>query len=206
MIFEAKGLSKQFDNNLFERALLATGDYLLEKGSNLSFLVDNDRDISWKRLLRDNNKKRSILKEIFDKVKIDTLEGDLKTIIDEFIDKDDWRYYFIKYPEIISACGKNRFIRYNNENDILLLGSTKVYGYHKEYYTYSLYLELKNKYEISYTAQKSIESLKYFEIDRKQITFDGNSYIYTENTDWEKGSKFSRREEIIEMIEKNIKK
>jgi len=48
--------------------------------------------------------------------------------------------------------------------------------------------------------------LKYFEIDRKQITFDGNSYIYTENTDWEKGSKFSRREEIIEMIEKNIKK
>ena len=31
-------------------------------------------------------------------------------------------------------------------------------------------------------------------------------HIYTENTDWEKGSKFSRREEIIEMIEKNIKK
>lgn len=208
VIFEPKGLSKQFDNNLFERALLATGDYLLKKGSNLSFLVDNDRDISWKRLLRDNNEKRSILKELFDKVEIDTLEDDLKRIVDEFVDKDDWRYYFIKYPEIISACGKNRFIRYNNEKDILLLGSTKVYGYHKEYYTYSLYVELENRYKnkISYKDQKSIESSKYFEIDGKQITFDGNSYIYTENSDWEKGFRFSKREEIIEIIEKNIEK
>ena len=31
-------------------------------------------------------------------------------------------------------------------------------------------------------------------------------HIYIENNDWDNGYKFSRIEEIIEMIEKNIKK
>ena len=44
---------------------------------------------------------------------------------------------------MIAACGSQKLIRFNNENDILLLGSTTTSGYHKEYYSYSLYVELK---------------------------------------------------------------
>ena len=38
--------------NVLRRALLCKGDYTLFHSSNSSFLIDNDRDISWKRLLR----------------------------------------------------------------------------------------------------------------------------------------------------------
>jgi hypothetical protein len=57
-LFNDEGLNN-FDDFLFERALLATGDYLLKSNSvDHSFLISkgrNERDISWKRLLRDDN-------------------------------------------------------------------------------------------------------------------------------------------------------
>jgi hypothetical protein len=39
------------DDFVWERTLLCHGDYLLRKSSNWNFLVDTERDISWKRLL-----------------------------------------------------------------------------------------------------------------------------------------------------------
>jgi ribosomal protein L28 len=79
-VFDKVGLNN-FDDFLFERALLATGNYLLKKGSNYSFLIDNDRVISWKRLLRDNNDKHKVLKSLFDNINVSTLIQDLEKII-----------------------------------------------------------------------------------------------------------------------------
>ena len=210
-VFSDEGL-KHFDNFLFERALLATGDYLLTKGKNYSFLINNERDISWKRLLRDDNQKRIVLKLLFDKIEPTTLTENLEQIVNAFSDVNDWRYYFIKYPEIISVCGSQKLARFddNNEDDILLLGSTMTSGFHKEYYSYSLYIELKNKIlldENSYKPQKSIDYWKYFELNGRQIAFDckAKKYVWTQNFEWENRIQFENREKaILELTGENL--
>ncbi len=200
-VFSNDGL-KNFDNYLFERALLATGDYLLRKGRNYSFLINNERDISWKRLLRDSNDKRLVLKTLFDKIELTTLSENLEQIVKDFSDKNDWRYYFIKHYEIIDNCGNQKLIRFNDEDgyDILLLGSTTTSGYHKEYYSYSLFVDLKiNQSNISYYDQRSVNDWKYFEINGKQIAFDCKSvkYVWTQNNDWNSKQEFENREKAI---------
>jgi hypothetical protein len=215
-VFGNDGLNK-FDNYLFERALLATGDYLLTKGKNHSFLIDNDRDISWKRLLRDDNDKRKILKSLFDNIKVATLKEDLEKIINGFSDKDDWRYYFIKQPEMIAACGFQKLIRWNSKSDILLLGSTTTSGYHKEYYSYSLFVELKEKLSLDenlykYKDQRSVDDWKYFELNGKKIAFDCNTgiyldcktgiYFWTQDDKWDTKTEFESREIAISELTK----
>ena len=210
-VFSVEGL-KHFDNFLFERALLATGDYLLTKGKNYSFLINNERDISWKRLLRDDNQKRIVLKLLFDKIELITLTENLEQIVNAFSDVNDWRYYFIKYPEIISVCGSQKLARFddNNEDDILLLGSTMTSGFHKEYFSYSLYIELKNKISLdenSYKPQKSIDYWKYFELNGRQIAFDckAKKYVWTQNFEWENRIQFENREKaILELTGENL--
>jgi len=199
-IFGEKGLNN-FDNFIFERALLATGDYLLTKGKNYSFLINNERDISWKRLLRDENEKREVLKSLIQNISVTSLANDLQKIIDDFSD-EDWRYYFIKQFEMIAACGSQKLIRFddNSDFDILLLGSTTTSGYHKEYYSYSLFVDLKtNQPNISYYDQRSVNDWKFFEFDGKQIAFDCNSekYVWTQNNDWNSKQEFENREKAI---------
>lgn len=200
-IFGEKGLN-HFDNFIFERALLATGDYLLTKGKNYSFLINNERDISWKRLLRDENEKREVLKSLIQNISITSLANDLRKIVDDFSDENSWRYYFIKQFEMIAACGGQKLIRFddNSDFDILLLGSTTTSGYHKEYYSYSLFVDLKtNQPNISYYDQRSVNDWKYFEFNGKQIAFDCNTqkYVWTANNDWNNKQEFETRNQAI---------
>lgn len=201
-IFGTTGLNN-FENFLFERALLAIGDYLLSKGKNHSFLIDNERDISWKRLLRDNNEKRAYLKQLVDKVSVSNLSKDLQTIVDEFSDQNDWRYYFVKQFEMISACGDQKLIRRNNEFDILLLEKTATNGKHREYYSYSLFVELMiEQPDISYCKQSSVNDWKFFELNYNQIAFDCNSskYVCTQNNDWYNKQEFENRNSVFDYI------
>ena len=205
---------KNFDNFLFERALLATGDYLLSIGRNYSFLISkgrNERDISWKRLLRDDNKQRKVLKSLFDNINPTTLIQDLEKIVSDFSDKNDWRYHFVKQFEMIDACGSQKLARFNdnNEFDILLLGSTMTSGFHKEYYSYSIFVELRTKLSLDkslYKDQKSVDYWKYFELNGKQIAFDRNTqkYVWTQNDEWNHKQEFENREKTIsELIDQN---
>ena len=203
-IFNNEGV-KNFDDFLFERALLAKGNYLLRKGKNYSFLINNERDISWKRLLRDDNNNRKILKSLIDDISLSTVVIDLQNIVDNFSDQHDWRYYFIKQPEMISTCGSQKLIRWDKEGfDILLLGSTATSHYHKEYYSYSLFVELKNKLTLDnslYKDRKSVDYWKYFELNGKKIAFDcvKEKYIWSQSDDNEWGNiqEFESREQVI---------
>lgn len=202
-VFSDNGLN--IENYRFERALLATddnGNYMMIKGSNYSFVINSDRDISWKRLLRDNNERRDILKSLLYEINPNSLNEDLEKIINDFSDKNDWRYYFIKYPEMIESCGSNKFIRYIDENNILLLGSTATSGYHNEYYSYSLFVELEQEYKltnIQYYPQRSVNEWKYFELNGKQISFDSKTqkYFWTQDYDWNNKREYENREEAI---------
>jgi len=159
-IFNHSGLNK-FDSFLFQRALLCKGNYLLNKRMNRSFLIDSDRDIGWKRLLRDDTRKRDLVRQLFDSIDTSQVQSDLQKIIDE-TDISGWRKYFVEYPEMIMACGSNKFIRFESPDDILLLERTQTNGFHSEYYSYALDIRLKRMgNEVYYQTANSVDYLKF---------------------------------------------
>lgn len=61
----------------------------------------------------------------------------------------DWRKYFITVPEIMDSLHKytdgrasERYVRFEGKY-IFLMGSTRLYGWNEEYYSYALYCLLK---------------------------------------------------------------
>lgn len=212
LLFHANGLRK-FENFQFERALLSKGDYTLNKGKNWSFLINGfERDISWKRLLRDDSTQRTVLKLLMDDIfDYENLGTSLQTII-ESANVTDWRQYFISYPDIINQCGFNKFIRYEDGEDILLLEKLQTNGTHREYYTYALYCELKRRGNTaSYVTASGVEYTKYISsINKKKIELTYNffkSKAYC--VEWEDAEEprlhFDNMQEVIQLlIDNNI--
>lgn len=138
-IFNENGL-KNFKDHTWQRALLCKGNYLLREGSNLSFLIDRDRDISWKRLLFADGgvrlNKRKLVKELFDGkgFNLNTPEEYLQEIISTEGKTNDWREGFIQYPELISYLGSKKYIRMDEYNT-LLLKKEKTSAEYSEYYS-----------------------------------------------------------------------
>ena len=208
-IFDDDGVI-EFDNHIWERALLCKGDYMLQQRSNYSFLINGkDRDISWKRLLRDaNDDKRNLVKQLFDDINIDTLKADLQSIINDY-DKDEWQWCAVKRPGIIEACGWKNYIRYYDDNNILLLESSTTSGYHKEYYSYALYLKLiENGNKATYLPQRSIEYEKYISnINNKAVrisfVWEQQAWRYKVKLGRQSVEYFETEELVIDYLQTN---
>jgi len=131
---------------------LSTGDYLLSKNSNKSFLIDRDRDISWKRLLRGGERRgdadearRLLVKRLLDQVDELHIEEGLQTVIDQYLNAEslanvnEWRRKFVECPEAIQYCGKTkRQIRMAEDGNIYLLSKIRMSSYHAELSTFHL--------------------------------------------------------------------
>jgi hypothetical protein len=202
-MFSSHGLN-DFGEYLWERALLSKGDYTLVKARNYSFLINDDRDISWKRLLRDDDKQRDYLKLLFDQINVETVKDDLERIIDND-NSDNWRRYFIKRPEILAVCGDKKFIRWDSDEDILLLERNRTNGQHREYYSYALKVKLENLgNKVSYVESNSVDFLKYISsINRKsvQISFWSGRYRFKVRENVYEA--FTTEQEIIEFLIQN---
>jgi len=151
LMFNPRGLIS-IDDQLWERALLSIGDYLLPKGSNYSFLVNSSTDdASWKRLLRGGEGvPRDYLHKLWDRLNTgDPFNEQLVAIINNTSDCDGWIKAFIDTPEAIEYCG-NRAIRWVSEDEIYLLKKSQMNGTHAELYTYCLYSKLKTKFGDAY--------------------------------------------------------
>jgi hypothetical protein len=169
---------------LWRRALLCIGDYSLKKGYNTSFVINGkDRDISWKRLLRDNTTKRSYLKNLLTQLDPKNIKQALNNVIDKNKDEiTDWRRYFIRYPEIMEReCGEKIFVRFSGTEDILLLWTTRTSGYCSEYYSYAFYCELKRGFperdDIEYHPSQGYDAPKSFSLNNT-VKNSGMSSIY----------------------------
>lgn len=116
-------------DEIFRRALLAIGDYLLYSKNYSFLLVNQDRDISWKRLMRDSTpssrhyQKSLMLKMLFDKIGLNEIENSLNNIVDSY-DENDWRYLLIKDCRLIEKC-KGLYVKINENDDIYLLNKSK---------------------------------------------------------------------------------
>ena len=143
LMFDSKGLSA-LPNFLWQRALLATGDYLYTNGSNWSFL-DNDRSLpeSWKRLLRGGDdaatKRRALLKNLWQEISIDDdLGHQLDAIVQKQKSPNYWGRLLIHTPAAIGFC-KKRWIRKYSDTKVCLLRSSQMNGYLAELSTYCLW-------------------------------------------------------------------
>lgn len=164
------------ENFFFQRALLAKCDYLVERGYGyggeyFSFCNFNnnprDKDDNWRSLFF-NKEKSQILKELLED------ERNLEKTIDDF-DKTDWRYYFIKYPQILKYC-RNFFIQKNGEM-IRVLTKTLSSSYHVEYYSYALFIILQKEFlnlsqeRLKYVGAKSSSEICHIDIGGHKISF-----------------------------------
>ena len=163
---------------LFQRALLAKGDYLVERGYGyggeyFSFCNFNnnprDKDDNWRSVFFDKEKSQ-IVKDLLD----DNMS--LEYIIDNYIyNEDDWSYFFIKYPEILKYC-KNFFIQANRYM-IRVLTKTLSSSYHVEYYSYALFIILQKEFlnllqeRLKYVGAKSSSEICHIDIGGHKISF-----------------------------------
>lgn len=156
-VFPESGTSwpTRFPDFLWERALLATGDYLLPRGPNWSFLDDKDRDASWKRLLRadirvaDRDARRDVVRRVLVQVDPKDVVGSLKTIIAAGVQGVDtapvpgFRGRLVAEPRLIGYCGL-RMVRFE-EGSAYLLGRSQRNGYHVDLYVRDLYFRILSR-------------------------------------------------------------
>lgn len=132
-MFQASGL-KQFENELFRRALLAKGFYLIYSG-NFSLIIDNDRDISWKRILKETGNQsqtqydqaRSCLKMLFDEVDENEIEGSLKQIIKTH-QATDWQKDMIEYP-LLMKLSYRKYVKFLHNGNVYILRTSRYNKY-----------------------------------------------------------------------------
>lgn len=175
IIFE-ESYDKRINNKdyIFERAVLTKGDYLTIASQNRKNLlctsvVKNNikRDHSWKRLLRYSDdewiNKRLLVKQIFDDSRLDKKDvvSSLSLICRDRT--ETWRDCFIDCPDILAYC-KQGFIRFEDDNQILLYGESQSNFYHAEMYTYYLWKKYIEPYrtrfepfKVRYSEVKSID-------------------------------------------------
>ncbi|MDP3443817.1 MAG: DUF262 domain-containing protein, partial [Ignavibacteria bacterium] len=144
-IFSRNGLKEKYGkagNYIWERALLSIGDFLIWEGRNQSFLINSDRDISWKRLLKGdkNSTHPGIIKTMFDALDINLVKESLENLIENF-DGEEWKKAFIETPELFNYLGQKRYVRPNSPQGYVLLKGERMSGAHVELFTYRLYLE-----------------------------------------------------------------
>jgi len=116
---------------VWERALLATGDYLLPRGRNWSLLDDKDRDASWKRLLRadtqvpDREARRDVVRGVLERIDPEDVVGSLQAVIANGVQGDDmkpvpgFRRRLVSEPRLIEYCGL-RMLRFEDDSAFLL--------------------------------------------------------------------------------------
>jgi hypothetical protein len=160
---------------IFERAVLTKGDYLTKASAFRKNILSTNkvgnnikRDHSWKRLLRLDNgedwvKRRQYVQEVFDDSRMDenSISDSLIQICND--ETDTWRDYLIKNSSLIKISSQG-FIRYENDNNILIYKQSQSNFYHVELYTYNLfktYFEIYKEdfapFQVKYKDVRSIE-------------------------------------------------
>lgn len=147
-IFSKNGLKEEYGkagNYIWERALLAVGDFLIWEGRNQSFLINFDRDISWKRLLKGDKSSAhpGIIKLMFDALKINKVKGSLENLIENFVG-EEWEKAFIETPELFNYLGVKRYVRPDSPHGYVLLKGERMSGAHAELFTYSFFIKYIN--------------------------------------------------------------
>ncbi|MGP1576559.1 MAG: DUF262 domain-containing protein [Treponema sp.] len=140
-----KLFSKEFQEQhdfLFQRALLSKGNYLIQPDWRCSFCSFDPslraKTDNWRKVFNDSEK-NLILKALLDDITNDDILDDLNHIIANS-SISDWRKYIIDNGQHIAYCG-NRCIYFVEDGKIYLLSKIRMSSYHRELFSYELYLK-----------------------------------------------------------------
>jgi hypothetical protein len=160
-MFNEQGLVYTQDE-LWRRALLVVGDYLLPMGRNYSFITDSaSYHDSWKRFLQYPTMNRAFLKSLWDRLDADQPIGlQLNQIIGDTDKLEAWRAAVVRHPGTIAYCGQKEVRRDDNGFEVYLLKKQRMSGAHAELFSYALYLDL-----ITESGRKSIAPLRVSEYE-----------------------------------------
>lgn len=155
LMFGDKGLQATHVH-LWQRALLACGDYLMERGQNWSFCKDpRDRVDSWQNFLHSQQRKH--LRTLWDQLDASKpIEPQLDAITETSPELTDWRGIIVKCPQIIDYCGEGE-MRFGDLN-IYLLKKQQMNGAHAELYSYALDVEIRASSRIAPLLQREYVS------------------------------------------------
>ena len=149
-LVEPKGA--EHNSYLWQRALLAVGNYLLPAGFNRSFGVNSASEAtSWKRYLRgggktgDANARRDHLKSLWDKLHVDApIEAQLQKVINAATGLEPWRRVMVNCAEAVQY-GQSREIRHTEAGQTYLLNKHQMNSRHAELFSYALYVDLMSE-------------------------------------------------------------
>ena len=132
---------------LWERALLAVGDFLLPVGRNYSLLTSaQDEAWSWKQLLRNSaagGREGMALKELWARLREPaSFESDLINIVESEHNLDPWREAIVGTPSVYDY-SFYKMLRFSEDGGIYLLKRSQMNGRHTELFTYCLHEDLK---------------------------------------------------------------
>lgn len=112
VMFGPDGL-KPLPDFLWERALLAVGDYFLSVGGNRWSFIENSpvSKLSWKRYLRDNkDQRRGYLRDLWDRLKVNAPDASLSAVIAgvDWAAQELWRQSLCATPAAWIYCVKRQ--------------------------------------------------------------------------------------------------
>lgn len=171
----SKLFGNEFSDFLFQRALLTKGNYLVDTGLNKTFCLFDKalrtKNDNWRKVFNDEQK-TLYLKELLDEIDYSNIKLSLEKVINNH-QIDDWRKLIIKNPSNIAYC-RDREIRYSNDT-IYLLSQRQMNSWHKEIYSWDLFLR-----EFKQTDDKPFDSTSYRESktssDEPCIVISGFNY------------------------------
>jgi hypothetical protein len=139
---------------LWERALLAYGDYLLYSGRNSCLLHDQDRDASWKRLLRadtrveDREERRDVVRRVLEQLDPADAVTSLRAIVGAGAPPDApmWRRLLVSDARLLHGCGR-RMLRFEDDT-VYVLSSVRLSAYHADLFTLALYHQLLDRWKL----------------------------------------------------------
>lgn len=154
---------KSMENRLWERALFAIGDYLMEARSNWCFPSQASTEPrSWKALLRGvgefGESKREHIKTLWDRLDLaQPIQKQLEKVIRDAKPDWDWIRELVHCPAAWDYCAKNALRFEDSDGDdenmwnIYLLRTTQMNGRHAEFFTFCLYHQLNPPSSIDLT-------------------------------------------------------
>jgi hypothetical protein len=148
LTFDSTGLSGgkvPYGSYLWQRALLAVGNYLVQINRNHSFLTSPASNYdSWKRFLRcggnTSQDDRALLKKLWDMIEPDKdLVTQLTAIINSATNLEPWREAIVANPETIRYCESQEIRVEEGFKIIHLLKKKQLNGFHAELFTFVLH-------------------------------------------------------------------
>ena len=191
-LFDDKGLRKQLEDKreLFRRALLSKGNYLVDYRKNLSFLIGSSRDISWIRAFagrKDRQQSFECIRFLLDDPDFnpDSVEESLAAIIEKAKESiSDWRFPFINEPRLFESDNIGHTFRcirpfpnlsaIDKNMKILLLSKVKVTGKYSEVHSLAFFLENKNRIISGYGDKLKIDYFRASRLENDPCIFIGN--------------------------------